>query len=1194
VHGFERVPEQDALCGSIVRLITNQGNFSLDDTHLYHPTFGEVYATGHFDAERRLAAHHGRRMSTAALVGFFNFVEESDFECYTEWKGQKEEILPNPPTVPYSYTSHVQRKCQAEDGKQQCVPQMKLEYPQRPGASDDLDTMTTVTHVLITDDAQFEVTFYPNHPLQREVVIRQKNPAGGNGTMSHYQLFGSDPSTLFCNQEPVDESEFAMNMSDSFLSYIGKQNHSFMGLETEVRKWRMSLAFGGKKLTAQEQNGLLGPIEFWDTAAKNHTPYRLFSPGSRRVHDSVYRSFKGSMSASDVQDWLTDNLFDSQNGLDPMTCDSTVGTLKYQGEEITAPVMSGSPFSESAVKFYAKHYKIGEGPGDLINWWPSTYFSYWKSQTERLANGFKLDDLSKKLNTLETQLAEVTKELKAKAGSSRRLGSELAPHDHGRGQRQLNENVRTSWTKTYPDDMPEILTQYVPKEGFAIADPNELTDTALCFGKEIEAVGAEFGICADARASYDTDLCPQLDTYASGTFYAEKTSTPAWAKAVGVDVVVAGAITYKHRLCFTEDLAPQVHMVHNPPGYSYHTPTCALASFACQPNDFVLPNERVTATNPNAAGLVSKNGEWALFMQYQGNAVIYPYKNGQPQMGAHVWATSNGGVVKQPVSLIPQIDGNVVIYDADMRPIWNSGSRVPGGVTAGKLVMQNYGNLVYYGTKGEVIWYSDSNARAHTVPLGVRCGASSAISEHGDDKTPRECASLCDSTAGCKGFEHWPKCVLLNTLGCGESSVDTYTKDVLGYTQLEKGCIKGHDIATHASKTAAECAALCDADAACEAFEHGKKYREFKTKSFPLTGGKVSGFSSYWGNHPMFHPNEVLGDDGDYKTWLCPDRTSCWVTIDLGSVKTAVSSFRMKNTRNRGYHDRGTKNYKIETSTDNTNWSTAATGSLFTNTRLDFATNTGPTSVRYVKFTAESWYGYGGGLGYLQAVQEVSETPPAGVRATDECALKSDKVKVDDPEQCVGGIENTDLYVAGDAQGGPLYKGVYGEADWRSNGDLKPGTVTSATTEQSIEGKVSIRVEKNVCFGQGMIAYASIYGMAEFGLKYNSHGCLSVAAALRAQGKAAVAGPLCVCKGQRKGTAKWWQGGLCHDAAAFGGFIQIGVEMDDICTGEKPDIHLSVSGGLRIQVLGFALNLDMPEIVIIDKEGSGKDLFGPL
>jgi hypothetical protein len=528
-----------------------------------------------------------------------------------------------------------------------------------------------------------------------------------------------------------------------------------------------------------------------------------------------------------------------------------------------------------------------------------------------------------------------------------------------------------------------------------------------------------------------------------------------------------------------------------------------------------------------------------------------------------------------------------------MRPIWNSGSRVPGGVTAGTLVMQNYGNLVYYGTKGEVIWYSDSNARAHTVPLGVRCGASSAISEHGDDKTPRECASLCDSTAGCKGFEHWPKCVLLDTLGCGESSVDTYTKDAPGYTQVVKACIKGNDISTHASKTVAECAALCDADASCEAFEHGKKYRVFKTKNSPLTGGKVSSFSSYWGNHPMFHPNEVLGDDGDYKTWLCPDRATCWITMDLGSVKTNVGSFRMKNTRNRGYNDRGTKNYKIETSTDNTNWSTAATGSLFPTTWLEIATNSGPTSVRYVKFTAESWYGHGAGLGYLQAVRHVHEPPPAGVRATDECGLKSDKEKVDTPQVCRGGAQNTDLYVAGDPQGGVLYRGIYGEVDWRSNGDQKPGTVSSRTTEQSIEGLVSIAVNKDFCIGGGVIAYAQIAGIAKFGLKYNSKGCLSSTAALRAQGKAAVAGPMCQCLGNAKrDDLEWYQ--ICSDWAAFGGFIQIGIELDDMCSGEKPDLHMSATGGIKIKVFGFAIEIDMPELVILDKEGGGKDLFGPL
>ena len=45
-----------------------------------------------------------------------------------------------------------------------------------------------------------------------------------------------------------------------------------------------------------------------------------------------------------------------------------------------------------------------------------------------------------------------------------------------------------------------------------------------------------------------------------------------------------------------------------------------------------------------------------------------------------------------------------------------------------------------------------------------------------------------------------------------------------GYTHLPATCVHGNNIELHKGKTVAECAAICDANALCLAFEYGVEY----------------------------------------------------------------------------------------------------------------------------------------------------------------------------------------------------------------------------------------------------------------------------------------------------------------------------------------------------------------------------------
>ena len=94
--------------------------------------------------------------------------------------------------------------------------------------------------------------------------------------------------------------------------------------------------------------------------------------------------------------------------------------------------------------------------------------------------------------------------------------------------------------------------------------------------------------------------------------------------------------------------------------------------------------------------LVSKDGEYALTMQRDGNLVCY-YKD------RSIWSSHTHGKGCGPYRLIMQQDRNLVIYANPNSPIWSSGT-CNHGVAPACVVMQNDGNIVIYDGNHKSIW----------------------------------------------------------------------------------------------------------------------------------------------------------------------------------------------------------------------------------------------------------------------------------------------------------------------------------------------------------------------------------------------------------------------------------------------------------------------------------------------------------
>jgi hypothetical protein len=128
--------------------------------------------------------------------------------------------------------------------------------------------------------------------------------------------------------------------------------------------------------------------------------------------------------------------------------------------------------------------------------------------------------------------------------------------------------------------------------------------------------------------------------------------------------------------------------------------TLILSIFIASP-DWASANDRLPAGSKLSPGekLTSRNGEFSVVMQGDGNLVLYF------QGTTALWNSETCGALAASCSL--QEDGNLVVYgssEGTQQAIWSSGTFGKQGV---QLICQDDGNLVIY-QDGKSIWSSDT------------------------------------------------------------------------------------------------------------------------------------------------------------------------------------------------------------------------------------------------------------------------------------------------------------------------------------------------------------------------------------------------------------------------------------------------------------------------------------------------------
>ncbi|WP_067184967.1 hypothetical protein [Microtetraspora niveoalba] len=111
-----------------------------------------------------------------------------------------------------------------------------------------------------------------------------------------------------------------------------------------------------------------------------------------------------------------------------------------------------------------------------------------------------------------------------------------------------------------------------------------------------------------------------------------------------------------------------------------------------------------------AESVKSRNGQYKLIQQSQGNLVLYGPGN------KAMWATPTSGA---PAYATMQREGNLVIYNSAKQPLWSTNT---AGNPGAYLTVQDDGNLVIYSADNRFLWsrhaYVGSLPSGHTLKTG--------------------------------------------------------------------------------------------------------------------------------------------------------------------------------------------------------------------------------------------------------------------------------------------------------------------------------------------------------------------------------------------------------------------------------------------------------------------------------------------
>jgi hypothetical protein len=117
---------------------------------------------------------------------------------------------------------------------------------------------------------------------------------------------------------------------------------------------------------------------------------------------------------------------------------------------------------------------------------------------------------------------------------------------------------------------------------------------------------------------------------------------------------------------------------------------CSIAALAFA-NDTLQPGNQLDINNQ----VISAEGRYRLYLQSDGNLVIYSLRNGNFRWFSN---TKGSGATKA----IMQTDGQLVLQTALGETVWSTYTRDAGSI----LKLQNDGILIVYSPKGYAVWNS--------------------------------------------------------------------------------------------------------------------------------------------------------------------------------------------------------------------------------------------------------------------------------------------------------------------------------------------------------------------------------------------------------------------------------------------------------------------------------------------------------
>jgi len=331
VKSFSRKPTAGALCGSVLVLHTTDGDFTLDDEHLYVGGV-EVDVTGNFATEGR------RRLNAADISGFFDYVADGEDEpCVRSWEGEETVIAPTQPALPASYTLEEYKMCPI--GNAECESYFAANAGEKlPGYHEPTNRIRVTSHVLETNAMTVKVSRLPNHPMQRQVKITYTDRIDENGVKVHdeieFQQFADDMKRLRCSKGTVEVIEASnFKFENLIFSFLGTD------LDSGDRRFRLS---------PKDENGEVDEdgnfFEMWEKVADPDTgtlahPTRSYAPKMPDVSDSRFKEYKQGLDQHSIDKWLDNELFGAYDEIkgeafENVTCYSQQSGIVYETIEI--------------------------------------------------------------------------------------------------------------------------------------------------------------------------------------------------------------------------------------------------------------------------------------------------------------------------------------------------------------------------------------------------------------------------------------------------------------------------------------------------------------------------------------------------------------------------------------------------------------------------------------------------------------------------------------------------------------------------------------------------------------------------------------------------------------------------------------------------------------------------------------------